>query len=183
MNTAITSGASVVTDSWGDIAWATCSTDAATKTAFDNAFMLAATTGVSVLFSTGDDGDNFADFGLAAPDYPPSSPFVTAVGGTTLEVGQSNAPLGRVRLVHREAGAVRPPMAPPTAAPPRRPTGALAFQAGGGGGTSYSYTQPYYQVGRGPERAGLAQRGACSDRCRSAWCRTSPWTPTPRAAC
>ena len=69
----------------------TCWSTPATKTAFDNTFMLAASTGVSVLFSSGDDGDNFADFGLTAPDYPPSSPFVTAVGGTTLEVNTDNA--------------------------------------------------------------------------------------------
>ena len=46
----------------GATPWATCSTDAATKTAFDNSFMLAGTTGVSVLFSSGDSGDNFSDF-------------------------------------------------------------------------------------------------------------------------
>ena len=82
LTTAVTSGASVVSDSWGDFA-GDLFEDAAAKTAFDNPFMLAASTGVSVLFSSGDDGDNFADFGLTAPDYPPSSPFVTAVGGTT----------------------------------------------------------------------------------------------------
>ena len=71
--TAVTSGASVVSDSWGDAA-GDLLVDAATKTAFDNTFMLAASTGVSVLFSSGDDGDNFADFGLTVPDYPPSQP-------------------------------------------------------------------------------------------------------------
>ena len=34
--------------------------DAATKTAYDDTFLLAGGTGVSVLFSSGDDGDNFA---------------------------------------------------------------------------------------------------------------------------
>ncbi len=90
LTTAITSGASVVSDSWGDVAGDLLE-DAAAKTAFDNTFMLAASTGVSVLFSSGDVGDNFADFGLTAPDYPPTSPFVTAVGGTTLEVNARNA--------------------------------------------------------------------------------------------
>ena len=95
----------------------TCSTDAATKTAFDDTFMLADSTGVSVLFSSGDDGDNFADFGLTAPDYPPTSPFVTAVGGTTLEVNSEQRPPGRVRLVDGQADAVRV-QRPRTAAPP-----------------------------------------------------------------
>jgi subtilase family serine protease len=73
VNVAITSGASVVSDSWGDDL-GDLLTDAATKTAFDETFELADTTGVSVLYSSGDTGDNFQDFGLAAPNYPPSSP-------------------------------------------------------------------------------------------------------------
>ena len=89
VNTAITSGASAVSNSWGD-ALGDLLTDAATKAAFDNTFMLANSTGVSVLFSSGDDGDNFADFGLTVPDYPATSPFITAVGGTSLEVGKSD---------------------------------------------------------------------------------------------
>ena len=47
VTTAVTSGASVVTDSWDDVT-GDLLTDAATKTAFDTTFMLAATTGVSV---------------------------------------------------------------------------------------------------------------------------------------
>ena len=53
VNTAITSGASVVSDSWGDTL-GDLLVDAATKAAFDNTFLLADTTGVSVLFSSGD---------------------------------------------------------------------------------------------------------------------------------
>ena len=87
LQTAVTSGASVVSDSWGD-ALGDLLDDADTKTAFDNIFMMAGATGVSVLFSSGDDGDNFADFGLNVPDYPARSPFVTAVGGTSLEVSK-----------------------------------------------------------------------------------------------
>ena len=90
-NTAISSGASVVSNSWGDVL-GDLLVDAASKTAFDNTFELADATGVSILYSSGDSGDNFADFGIAAPDYPPSSPFVTAVGGTSLEVGRHRQP-------------------------------------------------------------------------------------------
>ena len=63
LQTAITNGASVVSDSWGDGAGDLLD-DQADKTAFDNTFMLAGTTGVSVLFSSGDSGDEFADTGL-----------------------------------------------------------------------------------------------------------------------
>ncbi len=153
LNTAITSGASVVTDSWGDTL-GDLLTDAATKTAFDNAFMLAGTTGVSVLFSSGDDGDNFADFGLAAPDYPASSPFITAVGGTTLEVGQGNARSAEFGWSTGKQVLCEPPKAT-NCRSATSPLGALAFQAGGGGGTSYSYTQPYYQVGVVPSALAL----------------------------
>ena len=154
VNTAITSGASVVSDSWGDTL-GDLLTDAATKAAFDNTFMLADTTGVSVLFSSGDSGDNFADFGMTVPDYPPTSPFVTAVGGTSLEVGKSDIRPRRVRLVDRQADPLRPAR-PPTAAPrPRRSARSLA-RRGGGAGTSYTYLQPSYQAGVVP--AALALR-------------------------
>ena len=123
LTTAVTSGASVVSDSWGDTL-GDLLTDAATKTAFDNTFMLAGTTGVSVLFSSGDSGDNFADTGLTAPDYPPSSPFVTAVGGTTLEVGSANA-----RLAEYGWSTAKQPLcvgvATPTAVRPRPPQARL----------------------------------------------------------
>jgi len=144
LTTAVTSGASVVSDSWGDTL-GDLLTDAATKTAFDNTFMLAGTTGVSVLFSSGDDGDNFADSGLTAPDYPPSSPFVTAVGGTTLEVGSANA-----RLAEYGWSTAKQPLcvgvATTNCGTATTPAGPLAWQAGGGGGTSYYYPQPYYQA-------------------------------------
>jgi subtilase family serine protease len=144
LTTAVTSGASVVSDSWGDTL-GDLFEDAASKTAFDDTFMLAASTGVSVLFSSGDDGDNFADFGIAAPDYPPSSPFVTAVGGTSLEVGSTGArntevgwSTGKQTLC---AGVAT------TSCGSSSTTGTpLAFNAGGGGGTSYTYTQPFYQA-------------------------------------
>ena len=154
LTTAVTSGASVVSDSWGD-AVGDLLTDAATKTAFDNTFMLAGTTGVSVLFSSGDDGDNFADFGLTAPDYPASSPFITSVGGTTLEVGSANA-----RLAEYGWSTAKQTMcagvSTTNCGSATTPAGPLAWQAGGGGGTSYTYTQPYYQAGVVP--ASLALR-------------------------
>ncbi len=142
LQTAVTSGASVVSDSWGDSA-GDLLTDAATKTAFDNTFMLAGATGVSVLFSSGDAGDNFADFGLTSPDYPASSPFVTAVGGTTLEVNSKNA-----RQAEYGWSTAKQTLCTgtTTSCSTTSPSGALAWQAGGGGGTSYNYLEPYYQV-------------------------------------
>ena len=144
LQTAITSGASVVSDSWGDTL-GDLFTDAATKAAFDNTFMLAASTGVSVLFSSGDDGDNFADFGLAVPDYPPSSPFVTAVGGTSLEVGARNNRLAEYGWSTAKQ-VLCTPASTTNCGSATTPVGKLAWQVGGGGGTSYYYTEPYYQA-------------------------------------
>jgi subtilase family serine protease len=154
LQTAVTSGASVVSDSWGDTL-GDLFEDQDAKNAFDATFMLADTTGVSVLFSSGDDGDNFADFGLNVPDYPPTSPFVTAVGGTSLEVGSTGARTGEFGWSTAKqtlcAGVSTTNCGSSTT-----PAGALAWQAGGGGGTSYNYVQPYYQAGVVP--AALAFR-------------------------
>jgi subtilase family serine protease len=153
VNTAISSGASVVTDSWGDTL-GDLFVDAATKAAFDNTFLLADTTGVSVLFSSGDSGDNFADFGMTVPDYPPTSPLVTAVGGTSLEVGKSNT-----RTAEYGWSTAKQTLCVVTVTncgSATTPLGALAWQAGGGAGTSYTYLQPSYQAGVVP--AALALR-------------------------
>jgi subtilase family serine protease len=141
-NTAITSGAQVVSNSWLETLGDEFD-DPATHTAFDNEFLLADGTGVSVLYCTGDTGDNFADFGLAIPDYPASSPYVTAVGGTTVEVGAND---------NREAeygwSTAKQVMCTPTThtcGSATTPSGSLAYQEGAGGGTSYFYGEPGYQ--------------------------------------
>jgi subtilase family serine protease len=142
VNTAVMSGASVVSDSWGDT-MGDLLTDAATKAAFDATFIMADSMGVSVLFSSGDDGDNFADFGLTVPDYPPTSPFVTAVGGTSLEVK------GDTRTAEygwSTAKQVLCVSATTNCGSATAPLGTLNWQAGGGAGTSYTYLQPSYQA-------------------------------------
>jgi subtilase family serine protease len=152
VTTAVTSGASVVSDSWGDTL-GDLFTDAATKTAFDDTFMMADSTGVSVLFSTGDDGDNFADFGLDVPDYPVTSPFVTAVGGTTLEINGSNARQAEYGWSTAKQILCEP--ATTNCGSATSPLGSLLFNSGGGGGTSYNYGQPFYQAGVVPKALAL----------------------------
>jgi subtilase family serine protease len=152
VTTAVTSGASVVTDSWDDVT-GDLTTDAATRAAFDNTFMLAASTGVTVLFCSHDFGDNFATFGTFAQNYPATSPFVTAVGGTALEVnaqnvrqaeyGWSTARQVLCEAKARNCGSATTPLAP------------LAYDNGGAGGTSYVYTQPFYQKGVVPRALAL----------------------------
>jgi subtilase family serine protease len=152
VTTAVTSGASVVTNSWDDVT-GDLTSDAATKTAFDNTFMLAASTGVSVLYCSHDFGDNFATFGMTAQNYPATSPFVTAVGGTALEVNASDARQAEYgwstarqvlcAAAVRNCGSATTPAAP------------LTYANGGAGGTSYVYAQPFYQKGVVPKALAL----------------------------
>jgi subtilase family serine protease len=152
LQTAVTNGASVVSNSWGDT-MGDLLEDAASKTAFDNTFMLADSTGVSVMFSSGDDGDNFADFGLNVPDYPATSPFITAVGGTTLEVNGNNA--RQAEFGWSTAKQTMCQSKTTTCGGATKPASGLAWQAGDGFGTSYTYAQPYYQAGIVPDSLAL----------------------------
>jgi subtilase family serine protease len=118
-------------------------TDAATKQAYDDTFMLAAATGVSVLFCSHDYGDNFATFGLTAANYPASSPYVTAVGGTALEINAKN----RAQADYGWSTAHQALCASKTTncGSATKPVGSLAYDYGSAGGTSYYYTEPWYQ--------------------------------------
>lgn len=122
---------------------------------YNDILIQAAATGVGVYFSSGDSGDetggNPANFAQATPDWPASSPFVTAVGGTALGVGAANDyqfevgwETGRSNLVN---GAYSP-------APPGN------FTSGSGGGTSRQFTEPAYQVGVVPDAIATNHGGA-----------------------
>ena len=149
--------ANVVTNSWGDDAGDLLD-DVATKTAYDDLFMLADTTGISVLFSSGDNGDNFNLFGLSSADYPTSSPFVTAVGGTSLKIGANGQQTGQLgwatgrswKCTANVVGGV--PGCTKSAVGTWLP---VTYDGGGGGFTSYNYTQPWYQAGVVPSALAL----------------------------
>ena len=178
LQTAVTSGASVVSDSWGDTL-GDLFTDAATKAAFDNTFTFAGATGVSVLFSSGDSGDNFADTGLAAPDYPravrSSPPSAARLSRST------RTTLGRPST----AG----PPASSRCAPPRRPRAARRrrrvrspSRPGAGVVRATPTPSPTTRPAWCPARSHCGTR-PCSGPSRSASSRTSPWTPMPSRAC
>jgi subtilase family serine protease len=157
--------ANVVTNSWGDTAGDLLE-DVASRTAFDDLFMLADTTGMSVLFSSGDNGDNFNLFGLSSADYPPSSPFVTAVGGTSLKVGANGQQTGQLgwatgrsfkctaNVVGGLAGCTKSTVN--TWLP-------VSVNGGSGGFTSYDYTQPWYQAGVVPSALALRNEALFGD--------------------
>jgi subtilase family serine protease len=104
----------------------------------DDVYKQASVQGIGLYFSSGDDGDEAANLGQPQADFPATDPWVTAVGGTSLAVGQRNNYLfetgwgtGKSSLTD---GAWNP-------APPG------AFLYGAGGGTSTLFAQPSYQQG------------------------------------
>ena len=136
--------ASIVTNSWGfrgeNLGVGVIDTE-------DQIFQEATAEGIGLYFSSGDSGDEKSTLGYISTDFPASSPYVTAVGGTSLGVG----PTDNYRfetgwgtfLAEAKNGKWNP-------APPG------AFFYGGGGGTSRLFTEPSYQVGVVP--ASLSDR-------------------------
>jgi subtilase family serine protease len=117
----------------------------------------AALKGVGIYFSSGDSGDETTRLGAVSADFPASIPGVTAVGGTSLALGQRNervfeagwettASFLTLPAPDGDAGADAGPGAPFWDPPA---PGFFAF--GAGGGTSLVYDQPDYQKGVVPD--------------------------------
>jgi subtilase family serine protease len=140
--------ASVITNSWADTGGDLLET-ASSRAAFDSVLQMAAATGVSVLYSSGDEGDNGVYFGTAVPDYPASSPWATAVGGTTLQVGSANQRIGEYGWSTARALFCNSDVEVLGACKKNQLGTWLpaSYDYGAGGGTSYSYLEPYYQAG------------------------------------
>ena len=83
--------ADILTNSYGNNGEAVPAADIAME---DQAFMVAATEGITILFSSGDGGDQSQANGVASGSYEATSPYVTGVGGTSL--GLTNAKGGKV---------------------------------------------------------------------------------------
>jgi len=114
--------------------------------------------GVGLFFSSGDSGDEAANLGFPSPDFPASLPSVTAVGGTSLALGQTGQALwevgwetgvSRLEAPAVDAGADAADDAGATdgGALVWTPGAPGSFVFGAGGGTSSVYEQPAYQVG------------------------------------
>jgi subtilase family serine protease len=140
--------ADVVTNSWGDDAGDLLD-DVATRTAFDDLFMMADSTGMSILFSSGDDGDNFDLFGLSSADYPPSSPFVTGVGGTSLKIGANGRQTGDLGWATGRSFKCTANLKGDLPGCSKSTVNTwlpVSYDGGSGGFTSYDYLQPAYQA-------------------------------------
>jgi len=149
--------ASIVSDSWG---WG--ESDYMLQAAANAVFQLGAAEGIGFFFSTGDHG--YVAGGKLQVQYPASSLWVTAVGGTSLAAGPSGqyrweSSWGTVadRLARTGRGAAwqYPPPGPFQLGP--------AF-GGGGGGVSKVYPQPGYQRGIVPLRLATTLPGGTRSR-------------------
>ncbi len=119
----------------------------------------AALKGVGIYFASGDSGDESGRLGAVSADFPASLPGVTAVGGTSLALGQRGERVFEAGWATTasfltlpapsaaDAGADSGPPAAPFWDPPA--PGFFAF--GAGGGTSMVYEQPAYQKGVVPD--------------------------------
>jgi subtilase family serine protease len=127
--------ASIVTNSWGDLGEGVSAAEVA---AYNQFFNQAALEGISVLFSSGDNGDEVAAIGLKQADFPATSPLVTAVGGTTTAIGPTGSLLwqtgwGTEKYSLSSDGKSWVPVA------------SNPFIYGSGGGYSILYNRPSYQ--------------------------------------
>ncbi|MFF9108219.1 protease pro-enzyme activation domain-containing protein [Streptomyces sp. NPDC014805] len=141
--------ADIVSNSWGDIE-ANQTPDLAA--AYDQVFQFGAVEGIGFYFSSGDNGDEVANTGTKQVDTPANSAWVTAVGGTSLAVGQRDAYLWETGWGTEKAT---------LSADGKSWVGFPgAFTSGAGGGTSRTVAQPYYQKGVVPDA--LAQANNAS---------------------
>jgi Predicted protease len=122
---------------------------------------MAAAQGIDVNFSSGDFGDESfppnlpGGVGFVTVDFPPSSPFATGIGGTSLALNPDNSikfqtgwgtNLTRVADISPSGGTV-PDDNPPVVPPLNDPALGLGFQSGAGGGESLTFAQPSFQNG------------------------------------
>jgi subtilase family serine protease len=109
---------------------------------------------------------------MTVADYPPSSPYATAVGGTSLQVGPGRARLAE--LGWSTSASVLCTSTLQELAYPGCTSGLVStwlpsapgkYLYGGGGGTSFAYPEPSYQEGVVP--AALAERNTSTTGIRN----------------
>lgn len=104
---------------------------------FDAVANQAAAEGITLDFSSGDSGDELAASGKRQADFPATSPEVTAVGGTTLEVGANGKRISEsywgtdIAKLDKGSWDLKD----------------KAFSSGAGGGVSTAYAEPAWQRG------------------------------------
>jgi subtilase family serine protease len=104
--------------------------------------------GIGIYFSSGDNSDESLVEGYITTDWPASSPFVTAVGGTSLAVGASNNYLFETGWGTTTSSWTGTAWSP-------KPPGPWLY--GSGGGVSRIFAEPTYQQGVVPTSVFTAQ--------------------------
>jgi subtilase family serine protease len=144
--------ANIVTNSWSNGPEEEEAETTQSREAFNNVLLMAAGTGVGVQFSSGDEGDNFIVSGFQQPSFPGTSPYATAVGGTSVEIGAQNNRLGEVgwstgisALCTEELATLAEPLCEPSEVGEWLPEAPGEYDYGGGGGTTNQYAEPWYQ--------------------------------------
>jgi subtilase family serine protease len=115
---------------------------------YEDTILQGAVEGIGIYFSSGDNSDESLVEGYRTADWPASSPFVTAVGGTSLAVGASNNYLfetGWGTTTSSWTGTAWSPT----------PPGSWLY--GAGGGVSMLFGEPSYQAGVVPSGVFTAQ--------------------------
>lgn len=117
---------------------------------YEDTILQGVTEGIGIYFSSGDNNDESLVEGYRTADWPASSPFVTAVGGTSLAVGASNNYLfetgwGTTASTWDSASGAWVPAAPGN------------WLYGAGGGVSTLFAEPSYQQGVVPAGVFSAQ--------------------------
>jgi subtilase family serine protease len=100
----------------------------------------AALTGITVNFSTGDSGDQTSggtDLAAKTVGFPADVPYVTGVGGTSIEITRQGTRAAEYGWQNSYAAL----------ASGGSSWGTQTYSSGGGGGTSFLYMQPFYQRG------------------------------------
>ncbi|WP_158889002.1 S53 family peptidase [Amycolatopsis anabasis] len=140
----------VISNSWGD-ADGERRLPAATRDQFNSMALQAGIQGQSVTVSTGDAGNNSGMVGRITAGFPASSPWVTAVGGTTVGLGQDNKP--KVLTGWENTGNT---LSGGQWVPQRDADG--PFAGGAGGGPSALYDAPDWQAGAVPAEVAHGKR-------------------------
>ncbi len=102
--------------------------------AYTHTFLQAVTEGIGIQFSSGDYGDELVH-GVRTVDFPASDPWVTAVGGTSLQIGRANNYILEAGWGTTSRKLVNGAWSAP------------AYLYGAGGGTSTVFNEPSYQQG------------------------------------
>jgi len=104
---------------------------------FNDILIQAAAEGIGVYFSSGDFGDETSTLGFATVNWPASSPWVTAVGGTALAVGAANQKVFETGWGTSSYACNTTTLVCTKA----------AWTGGSGGGYSVLFARPWYQNG------------------------------------